>query len=155
MAPEILQQSKNRINIYKQDVFSLGLCFVFIVLRKTPNYHLTLRPPLKDLVSSDLALSIFKEVLQEWIHVIGSKMNNSEAIVKILSRMLSIEISERPDFIELKEICTELFSQEGNNLNHPMDTLHSSIQQNNIILQESGAPLPSLRLDTTENHKEF
>jgi len=36
-------------------------------------------------------------------------MNNSEAIVKILSRMLSVEISERPDFIELKEICTELF----------------------------------------------
>lgn len=116
MAPEILNGKHEKVNIYKQDVFSLGLCFVFVVLQQTNSYQKMLRPPWNQLVSPELALEIFHDVLQEWVRVIEIRMNDVQGfgggdakLRLILTAMLSIDIKRRPDFLELQQITNNYF----------------------------------------------
>lgn len=95
LAPELLGEnllSRKECNFYKADVFSLGLCFLFMITFK--KFSKIDRQMLKP--------EIFEEILNEWIdeafYLVGS-----EDLRTLLKEMLTINPKYRPDFKELQE----------------------------------------------------
>ena len=88
-----LQKSDNskyiEHNVYKSDVFSLGLCFL-LAATLTFNALCDIRE-LSDMISIKLAL-------QKYL-----KSRYSERFMNVLYGMLEIEEKNREDFIELEE----------------------------------------------------
>lgn len=95
LAPELSNESllskKNR-NFFKADVFSLGLCFIYIITFR--KFSKSDRQVLND--------EVFQEILWEWINEAGNILNN-EDLKGILKEMLEIDPQNRPDFRELQE----------------------------------------------------
>lgn len=95
MAPELLNEnlfSKKSCNPFKADVFSLGLCLIYIITFKKFSKN----------DRQDLNKEVFQEIISEWISEANSLLGN-EDLRSFLIEMLEIDPNLRPDFSELKE----------------------------------------------------
>ena len=113
LAPELLSESllaKKSCNPFKADVFSLGLCFIYMITFK--KFSRTDRQVLNE--------EVFQETLNEWIEESFYLLGNEDLIL-LLKAMLEINPKLRPDFKELQEkfinnnLMTPTISEEMNN----------------------------------------
>lgn len=94
LAPELLSglYHKAKCNSFKADVFSLGLCFIYIIaLQKFGKDDRQNLPP-----------EVLKEVLQDWIEEC-IEITKKPEIGEFLKMMLEVEVKNRPDFKVLFE----------------------------------------------------
>jgi len=95
-SPELLEGYKTlkdmvKYNAFKSDVFSLGLCFVRMLING--KLMRERREQMPDM--------IFSEVIEFWLEQLATAFNKNQLICRTIKRMLSISPAERPDFIEL------------------------------------------------------
>ncbi|EAR91188.2 kinase domain protein (macronuclear) [Tetrahymena thermophila SB210] len=127
LAPEEFLGDK--IHIYKYDVYSLGLCFINLIIQKTSNFHVYMKNSnWNNLMSKKDWLEILQDILEEWIRIASLRMNNQD-VKTILTKMLIIDINSRPDFIELRNIFDDLFK---NQISKEQMSPNSSSSPNNI-----------------------
>lgn len=89
LAPELLSGlfHKAKCNSFKADVFSLGLCFIYII---------ALQKFGKD-DRQNLSQEVLKEVLKDWIEECIDITKRPE-LGEFLKMMLEVEVKNRPDF---------------------------------------------------------
>ena len=129
LAPELLSESlfaKKTCNPFKADVFSLGLCFIYMITFK--KFSRTDRQVLNE--------EIFQEILNQWIAESFYLLGN-EDLRLLLKEMLEINPKLRPDFKELQEkfinnnLMTPTISEEMN-----IWTLNNEELTNSFIVNE-------------------
>ncbi|KAL4461991.1 hypothetical protein ABPG74_000836 [Tetrahymena malaccensis] len=112
LAPE--EFLSDQIHIYKYDVYSLGLCFINLIIQKTSNFHIYMKNSnWNNLMSKKEWFQILQDILDEWIRITSLRMNNSEEVKTVLTKMLTIDINSRPDFIALRNIFDDLFKNSA------------------------------------------
>ena len=96
---DCLQNNTKKVkhNIYKSDVFSFGYCFLYAACL---NYNLI--HSIRDLKFQGLVSKILNKFL---------KQRYSEDFVELISKMISIDENERPDFIQLEKLLKEKYSE--------------------------------------------
>jgi serine/threonine protein kinase len=108
IAPELMNNisnSKLSHNPFKSDVFSLGLCIVYLVTFNKVNNSIKFKFSCqqRSLVIEDA----FKDVLERWIYEAKVITDDDMLISTMLDNMLKYDIKERPDFVKLMEIYEE------------------------------------------------
>lgn len=96
LAPELFYSESQKIkcNVFKSDVFSLGLCLIYLITKEKWIQQ----------KRQKVEINVYSEVLNEWIEL-AARMTGDDSIIKeLLAAMLQIEPEKRPDFIQLKEI---------------------------------------------------
>ncbi|CAD8111170.1 unnamed protein product [Paramecium sonneborni] len=98
LAPELFYAESNKLkhNPFKSDVYSLGLCFLYLITLQQWNS--------RQKVNSQVEEEIIKDYLK---HVKRITADNN-LIIDILKKMLQINPNNRPDFIELKQIFQQM-----------------------------------------------
>ena len=99
MAPEIYHsfkfspERKAKYNVFKGDVYSLGLTFLYVTIRKFVKKDFKTK---KDLHDKEV-----EELLDEVLKAYGEKDKEASNYVEILRNMLAFNNKDRMDFIEL------------------------------------------------------
>ncbi|CAK87362.1 unnamed protein product (macronuclear) [Paramecium tetraurelia] len=98
LAPELLnaETSKLKHNPFKSDVYSLGLCFLYLVTLQ--QWH----------SRQKINSQIEEEIITDYMRHVQRITESDQIILTILKKMLQINPNERPDFIELKAILQQL-----------------------------------------------
>ena len=83
---------KSHANPFKSDVFSLGLCFVYVIcFRRFTTRNRSFFDPLT-----------FKEILKQWLSFCSQIVGHDTLIMSTLRSMLEVDPKDRPDFVTLK-----------------------------------------------------
>ena len=135
LAPELSNENllckKNR-NFFKADVFSLGLCFIYIITFR--KFSKSDRQALND--------EVFQEILWEWINEAGNILN-TEDLKGILRQMLEIDPQNRPDFSELQEKWLNTFPLKSPTIsedtNNRTRTFNDEISNSFVADNEEGS----------------
>ena len=93
----VKNQKKVRHNLYKSDVYSLGLCFVFAMTR-----NLYVMQKIKETKQDD---KIKKLILD---NKVDKKVEYSQEFLNLIVKMLCWEEKNRADFIELNNIVLNM-----------------------------------------------
>ena len=83
-------------NIFKSDVFSLGLCFVFALTK-----NLFILQKIKGIKSKD---NVKFMILQ---NLYDKKFEINNIFLDIISKMITLDEKYRPDFIELNSLIKD------------------------------------------------
>ena len=95
---EALIKNKRRVrhNIFKSDVYSLGLCFVFALTKS-----LFVLRKIKDIKSKDkIKLFILQNLFEK-------KFEINNIFLDMIAKMITMDEKFRPDFIELNNLIKE------------------------------------------------
>ena len=92
----IKNNKKVKHNIFKSDVYSLGLCFVFALTK-----NLFILQKIKSIKSKDNAKLIILQNLYD------KKFEINNIFLDIISKMLTLDEKYRPDFIELNNLIKD------------------------------------------------
>ena len=141
IAPELLAEnlfSKKSYNPFKADVFSLGLCIIYIITFRT----------FTRIDRQSLNEEIFQETLNEWIDESYSIMKNDDLKV-LLKEILIRDPKLRPDFKDLQEkiLTMNLLSPTLSEFSKTNWTLNNEEMTNSFLVAEEMSP--------TKKKKEF
>ncbi|CAD8099810.1 unnamed protein product [Paramecium sonneborni] len=98
LAPELLNAETNRFkhNPFKSDVYSLGLCLLYLVTLQLWNSRQKVNSQVEE------------EIINDYLKHVKRITADDNLIIDILKKMLQINPHVRPDFIELKQIYQQL-----------------------------------------------
>ncbi|CAD8093644.1 unnamed protein product [Paramecium sonneborni] len=98
LAPELLnaETTKLKHNPFKSDVYSLGLCFLYLVTLQQWNFRQKVNSQIEE------------EIIIDYIRYVERITQSDQIILTILKKMLQINPNNRPDFIELKSFYLQL-----------------------------------------------
>ncbi|CAD8101085.1 unnamed protein product [Paramecium sonneborni] len=98
LAPELLnaETSKLKHNPFKSDVYSLGLCFLYLVTLQQWNFRQKVNSQIEE------------EIIIDYMRYVQRITESDQIILTILKKMLQINPNNRPDFIELKSLFQQL-----------------------------------------------
>ncbi|CAD8169117.1 unnamed protein product [Paramecium pentaurelia] len=118
LAPELLNAETHRLkhNPFKSDVYSLGLCFLYIVTLQLWNT--------RQIVSSQIE----EEIIADYLRHVKRITADDNIIISILKKMLQINPNNRPDFIELKQIYIQLKENQNQQTNLSKGTTFESFE---------------------------
>ncbi|CAK86725.1 unnamed protein product (macronuclear) [Paramecium tetraurelia] len=118
LAPELLNAETNRLkhNPFKSDVYSLGLCFLYLVTLQLWNS--------RQIVGS----KIEEEIMADYLKHVKRITADDNIITSILKKMLQINPNNRPDFIELKQIYTQAKESQNQLINLSKGTTFESFE---------------------------
>ncbi|KAL4453007.1 hypothetical protein ABPG73_002292 [Tetrahymena malaccensis] len=108
LAPELFKKYIKKevtalYNPYKSDVFSLGLCILFLIIQQ--RFYKQNRIYMED--------SAYSEILQEWINYAKQISHFNALISEVLDKMLQIQYEKRPDFQQLNKLFQEKMQEEN------------------------------------------
>ncbi|CAK90455.1 unnamed protein product (macronuclear) [Paramecium tetraurelia] len=118
LAPELLNAETHKLkhNPFKSDVYSLGLCFLYIV---------TLQ-----LIHSRQKgyTQVEEEITAAYLKIVKRITAEDNLILSILKKMLQINPINRPDFIQLKQIYLQLKESQNQLTNLSKGTTFESFE---------------------------
>ncbi|EAR82137.2 kinase domain protein (macronuclear) [Tetrahymena thermophila SB210] len=125
LAPELFKKYIKKevtalYNPYKSDVFSLGLCILFLIIQQ--RFYKQNRIYMED--------TAYSEIIQEWIMYAKQITHFNSLISDVLDNTLQIQYENRPDFLQLNKLFQEKMKEENARRKRLRDRINLNSFQN-------------------------